>query len=155
MKYLEVLEIVKREFRLDIFGDHGVYHWFNVYKNTQILARHYGVNSDVFELFSYLHDSKRISEFYDKDHGKRGAEFAKELISQGVIKLDKKDKKRLIFACENHTKANPKNSPINDLIIKICIDSDRLDLLRVGIIPKKEYLFTDYAKKICESFFEM
>ncbi|MEO1958825.1 MAG: hypothetical protein ABGX23_04650 [Nautiliaceae bacterium] len=64
----------------------------------------------MFELFSYLNDSKRISEFLDKDHIKRAAKFAKKLISQGMIKFtrNKKDEEKLLFTCENHTKASPK-----------------------------------------------
>ena len=54
---LKLLNIVSKEFKLDIDGLHGIKHWESVYKNTKLLASYYNVNSDVFELFALLHDS--------------------------------------------------------------------------------------------------
>jgi len=132
---------------LDIDGDHGLSHWARVYKKTQILAKHYEIDSPVFELFALLHDSKRENEFEDKDHGKRAAVFAQEQIKNGTINIDKQNQKRLIYACANHTKANKKAKMYHDLVIQICFDADRLDIGRVGIEPHESYFQTEFAKK--------
>ena len=145
---LKLLNIVSKEFKLDIDGLHGIKHWESVYKNTKLLASYYNVNSDVFELFALLHDSKREDEDKDILHGKRAALFVKELIKLKVINLNHEDKNRLIFACSNHTKTNKKAKLFNDLVVQICFDADRLDIERVGLIPQEEYFSTSYAKKI-------
>ena len=62
-KYLDLIESIKQEFKIDYYGDHGISHWRRVYENTQILSTHYKIESEVFELFSLLHDSKREDEF--------------------------------------------------------------------------------------------
>ena len=40
------------------------------------------------------------------------------------------------------------NPLVNDLVVQICFDSDRLDIGRVGIIPEAKYMATDYAKSL-------
>ncbi len=146
-RYQAILEIIKRDFKIDFYGDHGIYHWQRVYANTQKLARHYGIESDVFELFALLHDSKREDEYKDIEHGKRAGEFVKSLIKKELIKLSKADKERLIYACENHTVSDKSNPLYGDLIVQICFDSDRLDIGRVGITPERKYFLTDFAKE--------
>jgi len=59
----KLLNIVKTNFKLDLYGTHGIYHWQRVYKNTQILANYYEVKSKVFEFFALFHDSKRKNEY--------------------------------------------------------------------------------------------
>ncbi len=147
-KKSEILKIVKRDFQINFYGDHGIYHWERVYINTQILAKHYGIKSDVFELFALLHDSKREDEYKDIEHGKRAEEFARDLINKGLIELNDIDTKRLIYACKNHTLPEQSNPLYEDLIVQICFDSDRLDIGRVGITPERKYLFTKYAKSL-------
>lgn len=150
MKFLnkELLNLVKSQFKLDIKGLHGVEHWERVYENTQTLAKHYDIKSDVFELFALLHDSKREDEYTDIKHGKRAAIYVKELITNNTIKIATEDKKRLLFACSNHTKSNKKAKLYEDLVVQICLDADRLDIGRVGLEPEEKYFNTDYAKKI-------
>ena len=36
---------------------------------------------------------------------------------------------------------------IDDVTIQTCWDADRLDLWRIGIEPRPEYLYTEMAKK--------
>ena len=99
-KYKELLNIVKQDFKLNLYGDHGIDHWQRVFLNTQKLAKYYNVQSEVFELFSILHDSKRENEYQDINHGKRASEFVKKLIEQKYIKyLSKKNTEiRTVFA---------------------------------------------------------
>jgi len=142
----ELLNIVIKQFKLDIDGEHGINHWLKVYQNCLMLAEHYEVSSEVFELFSLLHDSKREDEYTDINHGKRAALFVNDLIKEEKIIISKLDKKRLIFACSNHTKINKNAKIYQDIIVQICIDADRLDIGRVGIEPDKKYFQTQFAK---------
>ena len=147
-KYLDLIEQIKYDFKIDYYGDHGINHWRRVYANTQKLSEHYNIESEVFELFALLHDSKRHDEFEDKHHGVRAAGYVQKLSRDGAITLDAKDTKRLIYACTNHTTSD-KNDPLyNDLIVQICFDSDRLDIGRVGYVVDPNYLATDYAKSL-------
>jgi uncharacterized protein len=145
-KYLELIESIKQEFKIDYYGDHGINHWRRVYNNTERLSRHYNVESEVFELFALLHDSKRHDEFQDKHHGKRAAEFTQTLLDKAMITLDEEDTERLIYACANHTHSDKKHPLFSDLIVQICFDSDRLDIGRVGYSVDISYLATEYAK---------
>ena len=144
----KLLNIVKANFKLDLYGTHGIFHWQRVYKNTQILANYYAVKSKVFELFALFHDSKRKNEYNDLFHGIRASKFVKNLIEKKEIILDEDDTNRLLYAIANHTISDKKNPLFNDLIVQICFDSDRLDLGRVGIKPKEKYMMTDFAKKL-------
>lgn len=147
-KYESLISIIRKEFKIDYSGIHGISHWKRVYENAQKLANHYDVESDVFELFALLHDSKRENETIDKHHGKRAAEFVKELLYMGEFTLKDIDTERLIYACANHTYSDKSNPLFNDLIVQICFDSDRLDIDRVGYEVDTKYLATEYAKSI-------
>jgi uncharacterized protein len=149
--YQDLLDLIKQDFKIDFYGDHGIEHWQRVYLNTQLLSKYYGVQSKVFELFSILHDSKRENEYRDINHGKRASEFVKVLIEKKMIILNDVDQQRLIYACKNHTKSDKKDKLYKDLIIQICFDSDRMDIGRVGIIPNEKYLSTDYAKELIQN----
>jgi uncharacterized protein len=144
----KLLNIIIKQFKLDLNGDHGIHHWERVYENTQLLAQHYNITSKVFELFAMLHDSKRENEFEDINHGKRAALFVKELVDSEIINLSKEDKNRLIFACSNHTKPNKRAKLYNDIVVQICFDADKLDIGRVGIIPEEQYFQTTFAKEL-------
>jgi uncharacterized protein len=145
-KYLDLINKIKEEFKIDFYGDHGIEHWKRVYENTQRLSNYYKIESEVFELFALLHDSKRHDEYEDQYHGIRAAGYAQKLLRNNVIELDDKDKERLVFACANHTKSDKEDPLFNDLIVQICFDSDRLDIDRVGYEVDPRYLATEYAK---------
>jgi len=149
-KYLDLIEQLKKDFKIDYYGLHGISHWRRVYCNAQKLSRHYSVESEVFELFSLLHDSKRHDEFEDKHHGKRAAQFVVELLEVASIELSEKDTQRLIYACANHTYSDKKNPLFSDLIVQICFDSDRLDIDRVGYVVDSKYLATEYARSLID-----
>ncbi len=147
-KYTSLIEEIKKEFKIDYHGDHGINHWRRVYENTQILSTHYNIESEVFELFALLHDSKREDEFEDRHHGVRATGFVHKLLRNDVILLDEEDAKRLLYACANHTKSDKSDPLFNDLIVQICFDSDRLDIGRVGYSVDISYLATDHAKSL-------
>jgi len=100
-----------------------------------------GANLTVVELFAVFHDSCRLNEGHDPEHGLHGAKFATDMrgkwfdISDGEMEL-------LFHACRHHSDGATKA----DVTVQTCWDSDRLDLGRVGTTPKPEYLCTEAAK---------
>ena len=137
-----VLQGILEDYALPINGDHGVSHWARVLENGLRLAEDTGANVEVVSLFAVLHDSQRINEGTDPDHGPRAAEFAVE-IRGSVFDLDDHEFRLLYRACEGHT--HERTHP--DVTIQTCWDSDRLDLGRVGIMPHPSRLCTEIAKK--------
>lgn len=122
---------------------HGVSHWARVLENGRLLSQVTGANLRVVELFSVFHDSQRVNEGIDDGHGRRGAELAREL--RGVeYKLSDEEFCLLIHACEFHTEGHLNG----DITVQTCWDADRLDLGRVGIIPRPEKLCTAGAKDL-------
>jgi uncharacterized protein len=136
-----ILRIILQGYTLPLNGDHGVLHWARVYEIGQRLAAETGARPDVVALFAILHDSKRVNEHSDPEHGPRAAEFAVELRGS-LLELDDHSFNLLQRACQGHT--HERTHP--DTTIQTCWDSDRLDLGRVGIRPHPEYLSTEIAK---------
>ena len=137
-----VLNRILEDYALPLGGDHGVAHWARVLENGLRLAEETGAKVKVVQLFAVLHDSRRINEVTDPEHGPRAAEFATELRGS-VFELDDHEFRLLCRACEGHT--HERNHP--DVTIQTCWDSDRLDLGRVGITPHHSRLCTEAAKR--------
>lgn len=136
-----LLQRVRKDFRLNWFGEHGGSHWARVLHHGRYLAQITGANVRVIELFAVLHDSQRFNEYEDPDHGHRAAKFARGL-GLHVLGLDRNELRLLMFACEEHS-----NGLIDaDITVQCCWDADRLDIGRVGIIPNPKYLCTAAAK---------
>lgn len=140
-----LLKLVSSQFKLDISGDHGASHWKRVEKIGLYISREYKeADKKVIRLFSLLHDSKRENEFDDPQHGKRAAGYAKELYNQSLLNISEPQLTKLIYACEHH---NDRNAKSEDITIQICWDSDRLDLIRLAMLPDETFLFTKIAKQ--------
>ncbi len=137
---IELIARIKRQYRLNWNGIHGIKHWHRVYQNGMKLAQQEGVNLKVVKLFSVFHDACRRNENTDKEHGKRGAELASEM--RKIIPLEDGEFQLLITACELHTSARIREN----ITIQCCMDADRLDLGRVGIVPDAGYLCSPLAK---------
>ena len=142
MNVKPILQAVLEEYALPIGGIHGVAHWGRVLENGLRVAEETGANSEVISLFAVLHDSRRINEGGDPDHGARAAEFAAELRGN-VFGIDDHAFRLLFRACEGHTRE--RTHP--DVTIQTCWDADRLDLGRVGITPHPSRLCTEAAKR--------
>lgn len=136
-----LMHAILDQYILPTDGIHGVLHWARVYENGMYLAPKTGTDSRVVALFSVFHDACRLNENSDPEHGKRGANLA---ASFRGTHFDLPDDmfERLYEACVNHTHSRTHQ----DIMIKTCWDSDRLDLGRVGIVPNPKYLCTDAAK---------
>ena len=138
----ELAELVRQEFALPWHGIHGISHWVRVRDNGLRLAKITGASTDVVEFFAFLHDSKRLDDGRDRDHGRRAAEFIKTL--QGsLVNLANQDFDRLVYACERHSDGLIEA----DITVQTCWDADRLDLGRIGIKPDSRYLCTLAARE--------
>ena len=142
MNLTPILHAVLEDYGLPLGGDHGVAHRARVLENGLRLAEETGANVEVVSLFAVLHDSRRINEVTDPEHGPRAAEFAIELRGS-VFDLEDHEFRLLYRACEGHT--HERDHP--DVTIQTCWDSDRLDLGRVGIMPHPSRLCTEVAKR--------
>ena len=132
---------LRKQFKLDWRGIHGVSHWARVRQNGLYLSRSTGANARVVELFAFLHDTCRRNDGHDPEHGARAAEFAQSL-HDSVLKISSKEIVVLMEACQGHT--HGQNS--DNVTVQTCWDADRLDLGRVGIRPVPERLCTDAAR---------
>jgi uncharacterized protein len=137
----ELLDILRRQFRLDWHGVHGAPHWARVRINGIRLARLNGARLDVIELFAVLHDSQRIDDDYDPDHGERAADLASQLNGR-AFQLDSIGLDMLVAACRHHSQGLLEG----DVTVRTCWDADRLDLGRVGICPVASRLCTAEAR---------
>ena len=122
------------------FGTHGLGHWARVLENGLHLSASTGADPRVVALFAVLHDCRRLNEGTDHGHGRRGASVVDGL--EGELGIDPSDVAILRFACAHHTDGTVHPDPT----IGTCWDADRLDLGRVGIRPRPEFLSTEPAR---------
>ena len=80
-----ILRAAMNRFELDRDGIHGVAHWGRVRANGFRLAQLTGANVYVVELFALIHDSCRIDDGHDPEHGLRAAGFAEDLVQRGIL----------------------------------------------------------------------
>jgi uncharacterized protein len=136
-----IVQAVLADYVLPVNGYHGVSHWARVLENGLRLSEKTGAKFEVVRLFAVFHDSKRINEGSDPDHGQRGAVFAAALHGR-LFDLPDGDFELLHRACAGHT--HERTHP--DITIQTCWDADRLDLGRVGVTPHPSRLCTAEAK---------
>ena len=117
---------------------HGISHWERVERNGLLLATEQ-LNTTVVRLFAYLHDKWRVDNGEDLEHGKRAAENLPALRAALLAWLTDEEFALLSKACELHTVCHS----TGNLTIDTCFDADRLDLMRVGIIPDPKKMATE------------
>ncbi len=117
---------------------HGVSHWERVERNGLLLATD-DVNTTVVRLFAYLHDKWRVDNWEDLEHGKRAAENLPALRGTLLAGITDDEFELLCKACELHTVCHRTGNPTVDA----CFDADRLDFMRVGIIPDPKKMATE------------
>jgi uncharacterized protein len=141
-----LLARIRAQFALDWEGTHGAGHWARVRHHGLRIARLRGADLDVVELFAFLHDSRREGEYSDPGHGDRGAAFASQLNGEffclAAARLD-----ILCASIRGHSSGRIEE----DITIQTCWDADRLDLGRVGIQPRPEFLSAHAAAMIGEA----
>jgi uncharacterized protein len=123
---------------------HGPEHWARVERNGLYICRTNGADEEVVRLFALFHDSMRLSDDRDPEHGLRGAEYAKSLLNK-EYELSTERFELLYYACQYHNQSRiqPENKTI-----ETCWDADRLDLRRVYIKPSEQFLYSEEAKWI-------
>ncbi len=143
--YTAIMRAVLEEYVLPVRGAHGVIHWARVLENGLRVGESTGADLEVVGLFALFHDSRRINEYQDDDHGLRGGEFAHSLRGS-LVHLDDARFELLFEACRLHTDGHTDG----DATLQACWDADRLDLGRVGITPSPQRLCTDAARELLE-----
>ena len=141
MPSAELIKAIRAEYSLPWRGIHGIAHWARVLENGLRLATLTGARLDVVRLFAVFHDSKRINEGHDPNHGHRGAAFAARLRGT-LFRISDEDFELLRLACEDHTEGKT----AADVTIQTCWDADRLDLGRVGMLLDRKHLCTQAAR---------
>ena len=135
-------EILK-DYPLPTRGAHGVVHWARVMENGLRIAGATGANTQVVTLFALFHDSRRVNDYYDDEHGLRGGEYARSLRGT-LLHLSDADFELLFEACRLNTDGHTDG----DITLQVCWDADRLDLGRVGVTPDPKRLCTDEARRL-------
>lgn len=121
---------------------HGDEHWRCVVATGLALAPAVGdVDRALVFWFGLLHDTRRLTDGFDPEHGARAASFAGELREEGVLVLDDGRFERLTVALFDHANGLVSTDPT----IGTCWDADRLHLPRVAIRPRRELLSTPAA----------
>lgn len=138
----ELMRVLQDQFAIDWKGIHGLSHWLRVRDNGLRLAGLTGARRDVVELFALFHDSKRLNDRRDPQHGERGASFAQSLVGS-LFELDPEGLELLMAACRGHTDG----LTVGDPTVITCWDADRLDLGRIGVKPDPARLCTEAAKE--------
>jgi uncharacterized protein len=136
-----LLQFLRGHFALDWTGIHGSPHWTRVRENGLRLAASTGANVRVVEAFAFLHDSCRLNDDYDPDHGRRAAKLVRGL-SGTLLTLSPEELVLLEIACEDHSHGKK----TGDVTVCTCWDADRLDLGRVGTRPHASRLCTSAAR---------
>jgi uncharacterized protein len=138
-----LLKAVLKQFKVDRHGVHGPSHWARVRYHALTIGRATKADLLVVELFAFLHDSRRLNEYVDPEHGSRAASYAKEL-NGTFFHLTHEQLEKLCYAMSLHS-----NGGIHiDPTIQTCWDADRLDLGRVGNKPRAKFLSKEGAKHI-------
>jgi uncharacterized protein len=137
----ELIVAVKEQLRINWRGIHGISHWARVYENGLLLAAHTGADTRVVELFALFHDSRRLNEGPDPEHGPRGAQLAAQL-REHYFQIPDDAFRLLVTACRLHTSETTHTDPT----VQTCFDADRLDLGRIGKTPDPRLLSTRAAK---------
>ena len=135
-----LITLIKSEFSLDWHGIHGANHWARVLHHGKNIGQLRQADLLVVELFGFLHDSCRLNDGRDPDHGKRAAEFTHG-IHGDYFQLQPLQLDYLCYALQHHSGGEVSTNAT----IQTCWDADRLDLGRVGIFPSALYLSQEAA----------
>jgi len=125
---------------------HGLDHWWRVWKNAEILVRkEITADLEVVALFALFHDSMRVSDRDDPDHGVHGYELWERVRQlHGHDVLAQRQREVFFEACAEHNQGLKSKDPT----IAVCWDADRLDLPRLGIWPDVHVMSTPAARDL-------
>ena len=143
--YRAIRDEVRASFRLPLHSIHGYEHWERVEGDAIKIARAEDAIFDVVRLFAILHDSRRLRDSHDPDHGRRAAEYAFQMRDR-LFTLDDYAFELLTRALSFHADGYTSDDPT----IGACWDADRLDLWRVGITPDASLFSTLTGRRLLE-----
>ncbi len=126
---------------------HGPAHWKRVLRNGLLLATRTGADPLIVRLFAVFHDSRRINDMTDPDHGARGARYAAKLRAERMFTVSDENFALLEEACRSHTDGFHHEHPT----VGTCWDADRLDLGRCGFVPDAHFMSTEFAWEIARA----
>jgi uncharacterized protein len=141
MRYRKLWRDVSKNKRSASSPIHGLAHWKRVFENGLIIAKETGANIELVELFALFHDSCRLNDGKDPDHGRRAAAWVASMRSDLQDLLEDLFQV-LLVALRDHTHVRH----TDNIHIATCWDADRLDLDRVGKTPKEEFMNTKIGK---------
>ena len=121
---------------------HGDDHWRCVAATGLALAAGATqIDRTLVFCFGLLHDTRRLTDGLDVEHGSRAASYARELRDESLLPLDEMRFALLAEALEHHS-----NGLVSaDATTGTCWDADRLHLPRVSIVPDPALLSTQTA----------
>ncbi len=123
---------------------HGRGHWARVASNgADIAATTPGADPVVIGAFAAFHDSRRLDEWKDIGHGPRASALVSHLHAHGELGLTQAQVATLMHAIREHNGG----APTRDKTRGACMDSDRLDIGRVGSTPRRRFMSTAYGRR--------
>lgn len=135
--------------REQLISIHGEYHWDRVAMfGRRLCSQDPNINARVVELFAYFHDCQRKNDGYDEEHGPRAALLLDTVRDDLLGDLSDEEFDQLQTGCRIHT---IQREPTGDATIDACIDADRLDLGRIGIVPDPGRMLTCIGARIAFS----
>ncbi|MEM9415835.1 MAG: HD domain-containing protein [Planctomycetota bacterium] len=140
--YTDILHAIRQQYLLDWQGIHGVRHWSRVMQNGLRIAEDNDADTTVVRLFALYHDACRCNDGHDPGHGARGATLAQQHHGR-LFHITEAQLDLLIEACRHHTDGSTSEEPT----LAACWDADRLDLPRVCIYPRPEFLSSMLARR--------
>jgi uncharacterized protein len=122
---------------------HGEDHWRRVAAAGHALLKDTPAADPLLVfLFALFHDSMRLTDGHDPDHGPRAAVLVQEVRDHLPPRITDAQIDTLVYACNEHTFGGISSDPT----VAVCWDADRLNLWRVGIRPDPLRLSTAAAK---------
>jgi uncharacterized protein len=123
---------------------HGEAHWRAVaYTALSLAPRVAGADALLGLLFGLIHDSQRVDDGHDPEHGPRAARVAEALHGEGLLPLSLPRLRTLVDAIARHADGRRAGEPT----VGLCWDADRLNLWRIGVEPRAEFLSTAAARE--------
>lgn len=118
---------------------HGEEHWRAVAATgLTLMANEPLADPTVIFCFGLLHDTMRVSDGFDPDHGRRAEHLAGELHADGTLAIAAFQLDALAPALAGHADGETSSDPT----VGVCWDADRLHLARIGIEPRRDLLST-------------
>ena len=161
----EDLEAIVTPYRSIDSRLHGPEHWRRVAWFGAELARRNGLDvraRRAVEIFAWMHDLAREDDQADPEHGARGARLFRELAPSLFPELDDPERNLIAGAIRLHNGGLTADEAVmtgelvvagecDDRLIACvgsCWDADRLDLLRLGIMPHPDRMSTEAWEQV-------